>query len=201
METMTMPDKRKNATSTTTKRSKKSAPPFLSTARRFYGEAFGSRTRRAYLESLADWSELSEDDQAFTLAHLQYLNLLAQARTQHLLVQVRDLLDEVAEGIGDVLDPEDEDDGSEGGFDGDEELPPEPEELDDQEAPLDHEPDEDEGPGQHGEPVPPLTDEQARSALSTALARLEALREKEQAEQGSASDTIDEDDEQPDEGA
>ena len=100
-----MSDKRK-----TTKRDKKRSPAFLITARRFYGEAFGSRTRRAYLESLADWAELSEDDQTFTLAHLQYLNLLAQARTQSLLIQVRDLLDEVAEGIGELVDEPDEDD-------------------------------------------------------------------------------------------
>jgi len=129
-----MSDKRK-----TTKRDKKRAPAFLTTARRFYGEAFGSRTRREYLESLADWAELSEDDQTFTLAHLQYLNLLAQARTQGLLVQVRDLLDEVAEGVGDVLDPEDEDDdgedddqhqGSEA-FEGDDDL----EDLEDEPQP------------------------------------------------------------------
>ena len=188
-----MPPKRKP-------RSRKE-PRFLQLARRFYGEAFDVHRGKDLSAAMADWSELTEDEQSFTIAHLHYLNLLAQARNQKLLLQVRELLDEVAEGIGDVLDPEDEDDDSEGGFDGDEELPPEPEELDDKEAPLDLEPDEDEGPGQHGEPVPPLTDEQAQSALSTALARLEALREKEQAEQGSASDTIDEDDEQPDEGA
>ena len=192
-----MPDKRNNAT--TTKRDKKRAPAFLTTARRFYGEAFGSRTRREYLESMADWAELSEDDQAFTLAHLQYLNLLAQARTQHLLVQVRDLLDEVAEGIGDVLDPEDEDDEGDGGFESDEDLPPEPEELDDQEAPLDGVPDESEGQGQHDESAVPVTDEQAQSALATAVARLEALQE--QAEQGNDDGTIDEDAVQPDEGA
>jgi hypothetical protein len=182
---MTMSDKRK-----TTKRDKKRAPAFLSTARRFYGEAFGSRTRREYLESLADWSELSEDDQAFTLAHLQYLNLLAQAGTQKLLVQVRDLLDEVAEGLGDVLDPDDEDDGDDG-YEGEDHLPPEIEELADQEAPLDDEPDEAGGQEPHGKPEAALTDEQAKSALATAVARLEAL--KDQAEHGSASDTIGQD--------
>ena len=105
-----MSDKRK-----TTKRDKKRAPAFLVTARRFYGEAFGSRTRREYLESMADWAELSEDDQTFTLAHLQYLNLLAQARTQGLLVQVRELLDEVAEGIGELVDEPGEDDDDDDG--------------------------------------------------------------------------------------
>ena len=190
-----MSDKRK-----TTKRDKKRAPAFLTTARRFYGEAFGSRTRRAYLESLADWSELHEDDQAFTLAHLQYLNLLAQARTQHLLVQVRDLLDEVAEGIGDVLEPEDEDeDHVEGGHQGEDDLPPELEELADQVPQFDDEPDEDQEP--LGELTALPTDEQAQSALSDAAARLEALREQEQAEQGSDEDTIDEDAEPPDEAA
>ena len=109
----------------TRKRDKKRIPTFLSTARRFYGESFGSRTRREYLESMADWAELSEDEQSFALAHLQYLNLLAQARGQRLLLQVHDLLDEVAGHIEDALDERDDDDD---GFEGDEDqgaYPPE----------------------------------------------------------------------------
>jgi hypothetical protein len=148
-----MSDKRK-----TTKRDKKRAPAFLATARRFYGEAFGSRTRREYLESMADWAELSEDDQTFTLAHLQYLNLLAQARTQGLLVQVRDLLDEVAEGLGDVLDPEDDDEDGADHLEGGEDFPSEPEELPDdlpEEGPeFDGELDQAEDEDQHGAPSP-----------------------------------------------
>ncbi len=126
-------------------------PRFLLIARRFYGEAFDARKARELSAAMADWSELTEDEQAFTLAHLHYLGLLAQARTQKLLVQVRDLLDEVAEGLGDVLDPEDEDDEPEptdledhDDFEGDDELPPEPEDLDDTEP----------------EPEPELTDDQ-----------------------------------------
>ena len=97
-------------------------PRFLHLARTFYGEAFGVRRVRELSAAMADWSELTEDEQSFTLAHLHYLGLLAQARTQKLLLQVRDLLDEVAEGLE---EPEDDDE------DGSEELPPEPEDFDD----------------------------------------------------------------------
>ncbi len=145
-----MPPKRKP-------RSRKE-PRFLQLARRFYGEAFDVHRGKELSAAMADWSELTEDEQSFTIAHLHYLNLLAQARNQKLLLQVRELLDEVAEGIGDVLDPEDEDDdhdsGDEEGFDGDDELPPEPEDLaDDQPEPVledaqdDAEPSDDEHPG------------------------------------------------------
>jgi hypothetical protein len=121
-------------------------PRFLLIARRFYGEAFDARKARELSAAMADWSELTEDEQAFTVAHLHYLGLLAQARTQKLLVQVRYLLDEVAEGLGDVLDPEDDDDEPEPGDledqdgfegdEGDEDLPPEPEDLDESEPEL-----------------------------------------------------------------
>ncbi len=103
-------------------------PGFLQLARRFYGEAFDVKRLRQLSEAMADWSELSADEQSFTLAHLHYLNLRAQAQTQKLLVQVRDLLDEVAEGLGDVLDPEDDDEDLEQDDDEitlDDELPPE----------------------------------------------------------------------------
>jgi hypothetical protein len=126
-------------------------PGFMKLAHRFYGEAFDVKRLRQLSAAMADWSELTEDEQSFTVAHLHYLNLLAQARTQKLLLQVRDLLDEVAEGLGDVLDPEDDEDQDEDddqehhdeitldddeGFDGDAELPPEPEDLHDDAEPV-----------------------------------------------------------------
>ena len=115
-------------------------PGFLQLAHRFYGEAFDVKRLRQLSEAMADWSELSGDEQSFTVAHLHYLNLRAQAQTQKLLVQVRDLLDEVAEGLGDVLDPEDDDEDQEqeqeqdGEITLDDELPPEFESSDDDQA-------------------------------------------------------------------
>jgi hypothetical protein len=108
-------------------------PRFLQIARRFYGEAFDATRPKDLSAAMADWTELNEDEQAFTIAHLHYLGLLAQARTQALLLQIRDLLDEVAEG----LEPEEDEDEDADGFDGDEDLPPEPEEQPEDEPVLD----------------------------------------------------------------
>ncbi len=114
-----MPDNPKPRT-----RGKKSVPAFITTARRFYRPSFGSLSRREYLESQADWAELTEDEQTFTLAHLLYLNLVAHARGQHLLTQIRDLLDEVAADIEDALDERDDDDDED--WDGDQPEPGQP---------------------------------------------------------------------------
>lgn len=81
-------------------------PRYLQVAHHFYGEAFGARREVALAEAMADWSELNEDEQSFAVAHLNYLGLLAQARTQKLLLQVRDLLDEAIEGLGDLTGDE-----------------------------------------------------------------------------------------------
>ena len=90
-------------------------PAFFKLARTFYGDAFGAKSTKALSEAMTDWTELTEDEQTFTIAHLHYLGLLAQARTQKLLLQVRDLLDEVADSLGDVLEGADaDDDGYEG---------------------------------------------------------------------------------------
>lgn len=78
---------------------KSATPPFLEAARAFYGEAFDHKKKRELAGAMAEWSELGEDEQTFTVAHLMYLNLQAQASTQRLLVQVRDLLDELAEAF------------------------------------------------------------------------------------------------------
>jgi hypothetical protein len=113
-----MPEQRKP-----TPRSRKE-PRFLRIAQAFYGDAFEVHRATDLSAAMADWSELTEDEQSFTLAHLHYLNLLAQAATQKLLLQVRDLLDEVADGIGEVLeddaddDPEDDQLEDHEGFDG-----------------------------------------------------------------------------------
>ena len=91
------------------------APTFLAAARSFYGQAFGSRRKAEVAEAMADWSELTEDEQSFALAHLHYLDLVAQAGTQRLLVQVRDLLEEIAETL-EGEDEEENDDPDGGGL-------------------------------------------------------------------------------------
>lgn len=74
-------------------------PAFLDTARAFYAEAFEHKKKRDLARSIAEWSEMDEDEQSFAVAHLLYLNLQAQAAGQRLVTQVRDLLDEVAESL------------------------------------------------------------------------------------------------------
>lgn len=77
---------------------------YLAVARSFYGPAFEHREEHALADSMAEWAEMDEDEQAFAMAHLSYLQLQAQAVTQRLLVQVRDLLDEVAESLNAALE-------------------------------------------------------------------------------------------------
>ena len=80
----------------------------------------------------------SDEEQSFALAHLQYLNLIAQAGTQRLLLQVRQVLVEIEDGIGEALEevavapPDDEeldpgDDDDLAGFDDGVEFPEIPE--------------------------------------------------------------------------
>ncbi len=101
---------------------------FLDTARAFYAEAFDHKKKRDLAHSMEEWADLGEDEQSFAIAHLLYLNLQAQAAGQKLIVQVRDLLDEVAEGlttaIEESLPPEPDED-----LDAGDELPPEPGDL------------------------------------------------------------------------
>lgn len=78
---------------------KKSVPAFLAQARAFYAEAFAHRRKSELANAMSEWGDLDESEQSFTLAHLAYLDLEAQAQTQTLLVSVRDLLDEIAEAL------------------------------------------------------------------------------------------------------
>ncbi|MFH1468643.1 MAG: hypothetical protein ABIO70_29910 [Pseudomonadota bacterium] len=73
--------------------------PFMETAREFYGSAFGRRRAASVEHARDDWADLAEEDRSFALGHLLYLNLMAESATVRLLLQVRDLLDEVAEGL------------------------------------------------------------------------------------------------------
>src|SRR5690606_10996097 len=88
-------------------------PAFLDTARAFYGEAFEPRKERDLARSIEEWTEMEEDEQSFVVAHLLYLNLKAQAAGQRLLADVRDLLDEVADGLVSAIEeglPDDDED-------------------------------------------------------------------------------------------
>ena len=77
----------------------KSVPTFLTQARAFYADAFAHHRKADLADAMSEWEELDDAEQRFALAHLSYLNLEAQAQTQQLLVQLRDLLDELAEGL------------------------------------------------------------------------------------------------------
>ena len=67
-------------------------PAFLTTAQSFYGDAFGPSHCKDLADAIADWAELTDEEQSFALAHLQDLNLVAQAETQRLLARVGALL-------------------------------------------------------------------------------------------------------------
>jgi hypothetical protein len=95
-------------------RKRQDIPPFLVAARGFYGEAFEARRKSDLAESMADWADLTEDERSFALAHLQYLNLVAQAGTQRLLGAVLEVLEEIEDDVGEALEgrgePDDVDD-------------------------------------------------------------------------------------------
>jgi hypothetical protein len=90
-------------------------PTFLDAARAFYGPAFEHRRPKDLAAAMREWSELDPAERAFASAHLAYLNLRAQADMLRALHELRDLLDEVADGVDLALDPLDVDP-----------LPPEP---------------------------------------------------------------------------
>ncbi len=85
-------------------RKRRTEPAFLATARAFYGDAFGARRRKDLAAAIEDWSDLSDEEQTFAQAHLAWLDLVAQAGTQRLLVQVRDLLEEMVEAMQEALE-------------------------------------------------------------------------------------------------
>ncbi len=91
-------------------------PSWMETARRCYGEGFKVRSSKALADSNTDWGELPEHERSFALAHLLYLNLVAQRGTQRHLREVRDLLDEVVAGLApeDDDEPDPDDDGPDG---------------------------------------------------------------------------------------
>jgi hypothetical protein len=83
-------------------------PAYLATARALYADAFEHRRKKDVAAAMDEWSELDEGEQGFTIAHLLFLNLKAQAETLRVLGDVRDLLDEVADGLDQALDEDDD---------------------------------------------------------------------------------------------
>ena len=88
-------------------------------AHRFYGQAFEVTSTRELADSMAEWGDLAPPERTFTLTHLLYLNLMAQAGTHLLLRKVWDAVEELADemedlpgrgGEGDDEDEEDESD-------------------------------------------------------------------------------------------
>ena len=90
------------------------SPAFLETARAFYADAFEHRRKKDLGAAMEEWAEMDEAEQSFAVAHLLYLNLKAQADTLRVLVDVRDLLDEVADGVDQALDDDEPEDEGEG---------------------------------------------------------------------------------------
>jgi len=88
-------------------------PAFLDAARAFYAEAFEHRRKKDLARSMAEWSELDDAEQRFTIAHLLYLNLHAQAAQTRVLRQLRDLVGDVLDRVDDALQPDEGDDDQE----------------------------------------------------------------------------------------
>ncbi len=79
-------------------------PMFLEKAEELYGEAFEARSRKELAEAMMEWSDLTEEEQRFALAHLMYLNVQGQAVVAKGIGQLRDLLEEIAEGLAGVME-------------------------------------------------------------------------------------------------
>ena len=75
------------------------SPSWLRAARAYYGDAFEAKKKTDLAAAMADWSDMDPDERGFVLAHLQYLNLLAQRDTHRLLLEIRASV----EVIGDEL--------------------------------------------------------------------------------------------------
>lgn len=85
-------------------------------ARELYGAAFEPKSRARVGAAMADWAELSEEERSFTLGHLLYLNLQAQASTLTVLRGIRDGIDNIDDTVLELSealagDEEDNDDG------------------------------------------------------------------------------------------
>ncbi len=88
-------------------------PRYLDQADTFYKEPFDRDNTKDLSSSIADWSLLTDAERSFTIAHLLYLNLQAQAHNGRVLRETRNALeeiaDELAEAVDDVLGDEGDD--------------------------------------------------------------------------------------------
>ena len=86
-------------------------PAWFTAAKEFYAIPFEPQTKQALAASMADWEHLTSEEQSFTIAHLSYLNLLAQ-RTTHVLLRrlPEELIAELEELAEELTEPRDEDD-------------------------------------------------------------------------------------------
>jgi|GEM_PF-2396863 len=90
-------------------------PAWMRRTRALYGAAFEPKKKGDLAESMADWSEMSEEERSFVQAHLQYVGLQAQLGTQKMLRELRALFEEVGdeviealEGVVDAVEPQEE---------------------------------------------------------------------------------------------
>ena len=88
-------------------------PSWLVAARSFYGQAFEPKRRDDLAEAMADWTEMSEAERSFVLAHLQYLGLLAERHTQRMLARLQAELARFGDDVVEALEAEDEPDDDE----------------------------------------------------------------------------------------
>ncbi len=73
-------------------------------AHRFYGQPFEVTSSRDLADSMAEWADLAPPERTFTLTHLLYLNLMAQAGTHLLLRKVWDAVENLADELEDQDD-------------------------------------------------------------------------------------------------
>ena len=78
-------------------------------AHRFYGQPFEVTSSRDLADSMAEWADLAPPERTFTLTHLLYLNLMAQAGTHLLLRKVWDAVEDLADELEDQAEHDDRD--------------------------------------------------------------------------------------------
>lgn len=105
------------------------SPSWLKAARAYYGDAFEAKKKTDLAAAMADWSDMDPDERGFVLAHLQYLNLLAQRDTHRLLLGIRASVEVIGDEVIEAVEL--------AGGEPDEELLEGP---DDEEQEPDHEP-------------------------------------------------------------
>jgi len=112
-----VPDKLESAMSKfpQAQQAKTFTPAWMRRTRALYGAAFEPNKKGELAESMADWSEMSEEERSFVQAHLQYVGLQAQLGTQKMLRELRALFEEVGdeviealEGVVEAVEPEQE---------------------------------------------------------------------------------------------